>query len=146
MIESHHHSPTIVVGKAVSGLLRLMMFSAEPRSCRNNWCPCFLNRGQPSDYPVLVAIRCSVTLKTNPESTVPGDVSEAACVAGAASFIRARFEVPDHRGGACEHSVTLRLRFDPPDGFDADDYPVRATLRAFARFNGFKTTTAIALA
>jgi hypothetical protein len=35
-------------------------------------------------------------------------------------------------------STTLALRFEPPQDFDTDDYPLRTTLRVFARFNGFK--------
>jgi hypothetical protein len=32
--------------------------------------------------------------------------------------------------------VKLTLTFNEPDGFDADEYPVRATVKVTARFNG----------
>jgi hypothetical protein len=43
-------------------------------------------------------------------------------------------------------SVVLKLAFNPPDDFDADDYPLRTTLRMFARFNGFTEARQLAVA
>src|SRR4029077_9352572 len=101
------------------------------------------DQGQPSDYPVLVADpdTTSLWLKPGIERTLIITSEPVNAWPALASFTHTLDpKVPDLHIAEerLEHSVILKLRFDPPDDFDSDEYPVRTTLRAFARFNGFK--------
>jgi hypothetical protein len=109
------------------------------------------DQGQPSDYPVLVADpdTTSLWLKPGIERTLIITSEPVNAWPALASFTHTldskvpELHIAEER---LEHSVILKLRFDPPDDFDSDEYPVRTTLRAFARFNGFKEPRQLAIA
>lgn len=107
-------------------------------------------QGEPSDYPVLVSTpdTTSLWLKPGVERTLtitarPGNAWPAlATIAHALDSKVPELHVGEERS---DSALTLRLRFDPPDDFDEDEYPVRTTLRVFARFNGFKEPRELAV-
>jgi hypothetical protein len=98
--------------------------------------------GAPADYPVLVSqpagsIRLrpneerDITIKALPSNTWPA-LSELTIEPDARV---PELRVAQERLG--DHA-SVKLHFRQPDGFDTDQYPVRATLRLTARFNGIK--------
>ncbi|HZF10448.1 MAG TPA: hypothetical protein VFE33_16785 [Thermoanaerobaculia bacterium] len=101
------------------------------------------DRGEPSDYPVLVSNPASSALRLKPDverklviSSTPANSWPA--LASFAYELGAKIPELHIAEERSERAVEFRLRFDPPDGFDEDDYPVRTTFRAFARFNGYR--------
>jgi hypothetical protein len=101
------------------------------------------DQGSPSDYPVLVSIpdATSLWLKPDTERTLTIAAQPANAWPALASIAHTLDSKVPELHIAEERTATalvLKLRFDPPDDFDDDDYPVRTTLRVFARFNGFK--------
>lgn len=109
------------------------------------------DQGQPSDYPVLVSApdATSLWLKPGVERSLTITSQPPNAWPALASFTHAldskvpELHIAEER---TDTSVILKLRFDPPDDFDTDDYPVRTTLRVFARFNGFKEPRQLAIA
>lgn len=97
--------------------------------------------GEQAEYPVLKADATSLWLKPNEERTL-AITSEPAnawpALAGSAHVLDN--EVPELHIAEEQTATGLqfRMRFVPPDDFDAQEYPVRTTLRVYARFNGFK--------
>jgi hypothetical protein len=154
LIESHHHyADHVVTGKGgESGLqnaddvLGGSSISSEPIvSLLSD------DQGQPSEYPVLISQPDTTALWLRPdiERTLTITSEPENAWAGLAGFTYAvdskipELHIAEDRLG---HAVNLKLRFDPPDDFDTDDYPVRTTLRAFARFDGHKEPRQLAIA
>jgi hypothetical protein len=109
------------------------------------------DQGEPSDYPVLVSTPDTTSLWLKPgierTLTIGAQPSNAwPAVASIAHTLDSKvpeLHIAEERSAT---GFTLKLRFDPPDDFDDDDYPVRTTLRVFARFNGFKEPRELAVA
>lgn len=109
------------------------------------------DKGLPSEYPVLTSRPdvTSLVLRPNEERVVTVAANPANAWPALADFTHSidpavpELHVAEDRS---ESDVTLRLRFQPPDDFDPDDYPVRSTLRIFARFNGFKEARILSIA
>jgi hypothetical protein len=109
------------------------------------------DHGEPSDYPVLVSTpdTTSLWLKPGIERTLaitaqpPNAWPALASIAHTLDSKVPELHVAEDRSAA---ALTLRLHFDPPDDFDEDEYPIRTTLRVFARFNGFKEPRELAVA
>jgi hypothetical protein len=99
------------------------------------------SEGDPGAYPVLTAGGGSVWLKPNEErelliSSEPANAWPA--LAGLAHVLDN--DVPELHIGEerLASAVRFRLKFTPPADFDPAEYPLRTTLRVYARFNGFK--------
>ena len=109
------------------------------------------DRGQPADFPVLVASpdATSLWLKPGGERTLTITSEPANAWPALASFTFAvdpkvpELHISEER---LANSLVLKLRFDPAEDFDSDDYPIRTMLTVFARFNGFKELRQLAVA
>lgn len=107
--------------------------------------------GLPSEYPVLISSpdATSLVLRPNEERVVTIASNPVNAWPALADFTQSidppvpELHVAEERS---DNDVALRLRFQPPDDFDSDDYPVRSTLRVFARFNGFKDARMLSIA
>jgi len=146
LIESHHHySDHVVPGigeESGREVAHAALGSAKPVT---DSLVALLSpeEGEPSEYPVLVSkpdtsslalkpgVERSLLITSNPANAWP----TLASVAYALDSKVPELHISEERS---DTAVILGLRFDPPRDFDPDDYPVRTTLRAFARFNGFK--------
>src|SRR4029077_11188997 len=108
------------------------------------------DHGEPSEYPVLVASpeTSSLWLKPGVEKLLAITSRPENAWPALANFTYAldsrvpELHIEEERSAS---AILLRLRFDPPFDFDAINYPVRTTLRAFARFNGFKEPRQLAI-
>ncbi len=109
------------------------------------------DEGKPSDYPVLVSTpdTTSLWLKPGTERTLTVTAQPVNAWPALASIAHAldskvpELHIAEDRSAS---ALVLKLRFDPPNDFDEDEYPVRTTLRVFARFNGFKEPRELAVA
>lgn len=109
------------------------------------------DQGQPSDYPVLIAKPDTTSLWIKPNSERSLEVSASPpnawpALASMAHTLDSKIpelHISEERSAS---ALTLKLRFDPPSDFDEEDYPLRTTLRVFARFNGFKESRELAVA
>ncbi len=107
--------------------------------------------GSPSDYPVLTSKPDTTSMWIKPEEERSVSISSNPLNAWPALATLAHtidpkipeLHVAEER---TDGDATLRLRFHPPDDFDVEEYPLRATLRVFARFNGFKETRQLSIA
>jgi hypothetical protein len=109
------------------------------------------DQGEPSDYPVLISnpdttslwlkpgIERSLVITARPPNAWPA----LASIAHTLDSKIPELHIAEERSAT---ALTLKLRFDPPDDFDKEDYPLRTTLRVFARFNGFKEPRELAVA
>lgn len=101
------------------------------------------DRGSAADYPVLQSQPASSTVRLRPNQ--PREISintmPSNAWAGLASFTVERdtgvHELQISEQGLPDHAK-LSLLFREPDGFDGDQYPVRAKLRITATFHGIK--------
>lgn len=108
-------------------------------------------QGQASDYPVLVSTPDTTSLWLKPgverslaiTSQPPNAWPALASIAHTLDSKVPELHIAEERSAI---ALTLKLRFDPPDDFDPEEYPVRTTLRVFARFNGFKEPRELAVA
>lgn len=104
--------------------------------------------GQAADYPVLSSGSANVRLRPNQAR----DISVKAIPSGHWPAV-AQFNV-ENDPGVLELNVKyqkldthgkLTLLFNEPEGFDTDQYPVRAKVKVAARFNGIKETRLLEL-
>jgi hypothetical protein len=98
--------------------------------------------GAPADYPVLVSQPAgSVRLRPDEEREINIKATPSnAWPALAELAIEPDASVPELRINQerVDNYAKIGLLFRQPEGFDTDQYPVRATLRLTARFNGIK--------
>jgi hypothetical protein len=97
--------------------------------------------GERADYPVLRANVLSLLLKPGEERvlTITSEPQNAwPALAGLAHTLDNDVPELHIKEDQTTTGVTFRLRFVPPDDFDPQEYPVRATMRVYARFNGLK--------
>jgi hypothetical protein len=97
--------------------------------------------GEQADYPVLKADASSLWLQPGHERTLKISSEPAnawPALAGLAHALDndvAELHIAEDR---VADGVKFRLRFVPPDDFDPQEYPVRTTMRVYARFHGSK--------
>lgn len=101
------------------------------------------SKGAPADYPVLISQPASSTVRLRPNQSREISVRTIrsnAWPALAEFVIEPDETVPELRVSQERMSdhAKVSLQFREPEGFDTDQYPVRATLRVTARFNGVK--------
>ena len=97
--------------------------------------------GQPADYPVLRSQPAASTIRLRPNQ--PREIAIKSIPSGHWAAISQLVVEPDPR--VLELSVSkeklddhgkLTLTFKEPEGFDEDEYPLHATVKVTARFNG----------
>jgi hypothetical protein len=104
--------------------------------------------GMAADYPVLSSGSANVRLRPNQ----PRDISVKSIPSGHWPAV-AQFNV-ENDASVLELNIKhqkldthgkLTLLFNEPEGFDTDQYPVRAKVKVAARFNGIKETRLLEL-
>lgn len=101
------------------------------------------DQGAPADYPVLISQPSNTSVRLRPNQTREISVRSMPSNAWPALgefTIEPDSSVPELRVSQdrMPDHAKLGLQFRQPDDFDTDQYPVRATLKAIARFNGVK--------
>ncbi len=106
--------------------------------------------GQAADYPVLISQPASSIIRLRPN--LPREIGIKSIPSGHWAAI-AQFNAesdPEYselnvkREKLDDHGK-LTLAFTEPEGFDADQYPVRAKVKVTARFNGIAAPRQIEL-
>jgi hypothetical protein len=99
------------------------------------------DEGIPADYPVLVSQPASSTIRLRPNQnrdisvkSIPGNAWPALAEINVSKDVSVP-ELSVSQDKLSDH-LKLSLLFQEPDGFDADQYPLRAKLPVTARFNG----------
>lgn len=104
--------------------------------------------GQAADYPVLSSGSANVRLRPNQ----PRDISVKSIPSGHWPAL-SQFNVQNDpsvlelnvKHQKLDTHGKLTLLFNEPEGFDTDQYPVRAKVKVVARFNGIKETRLLEL-
>jgi len=101
------------------------------------------DHGMPADYPVLISqpASSSIRLRPNQDRDVSIKSMPSNAMPALAEFIVENDpSVPELQVSSerLTNFIKMSLHFSEPGNFDTDQYPVRATLRATARFNGIR--------